>query len=555
MGTTVSDGSPGDGRDEDFLAVVGLSCRLPGAAGPAAFWRLLTGGVDAVGTVPPWRWGPGAAPADAGGAPLRAGGFIDDADRFDAAFFGISSREAVAMDPRQRLTLELGWEALEDARIVPATVRGTSAGVFVGAIADDYATVTQRHGTDALTHYSLAGLHRGLIANRLSHALGVTGPSLTVDTAQSSSLVAVHLAAESLRRGESELAVAGGVHLNLTPESALTLERFGGLSPDGRCHTFDARANGFVRGEGGAFVVLKTMRRARQDGDRIYCVLRGSAMNHDGDDADLVVPSAAAQERVIRAAVRRAAVEPAALQYVELHGTGTRTGDPIEAAALGAALGEYGDAPLRVGSVKTNIGHLEGAAGIAGLLKTVLCVHHRKLVPSLHFETPNPDIPWDTANIEVQRGTEPWPGEDRALVAGVSSFGVGGANCHVVLAESEEAEPAAAGDGFSAAVPWVWSARTPGALREQAVRLGAYADSAETRAVDIGFSLAVTRSAFEHRAAVVGAGRAELAAAVRGIGQGGAAGIRGVADGRCGTRSPTPRCSSGSTWCSRCRSR
>ncbi len=530
MGTTVSDGSPGDGRDEDFLAVVGLSCRLPGAAGPAAFWRLLTGGVDAVGTVPPWRWGPGAAPDDAGGAPLRAGGFIEDADRFDAAFFGISSREAVAMDPRQRLTLELGWEALEDARIVPATVRGTSAGVFVGAIADDYATVTERHGTDALTHYSLAGLHRGLIANRLSHALGVTGPSLTVDTAQSSSLVAVHLAAESLRRGESELAVAGGVHLNLTPESALALERFGGLSPDGRCHTFDARANGFVRGEGAGFVVLKTLRRARQDGDRIYCVLRGSAMNHDGDDADLVVPSAAAQERVIRAAVRRAAVEPAALQYVELHGTGTRTGDPIEASALGAALGAYGDAPLRVGSVKTNIGHLEGAAGIAGLLKTVLCVHHRKLVPSLHFETPNPDIPWDTANIEVQRGTEPWPRGERALVAGVSSFGVGGANCHVVLAESEAAEPAAPGDGFSAAVPWVWSARTPGALREQAVRLGAYADSTETRAVDIGFSLAVTRSAFEHRAAVVGSGRAELAAAVRGIGQGGAAGIRGVAD-------------------------
>ncbi|MFB9682816.1 type I polyketide synthase [Amycolatopsis plumensis] len=531
MGTTVSDGFPGDGRDEDLLAVVGLSCRLPGADGPAAFWRLLTGGVDAVGTVPPWRWGPDAPPDDAGGTPLRAGGFIEDADRFDAGFFGISAREAVAMDPRQRLTLELGWEALEDAHIVPAAVRGTAAGVFVGAIADDYAAVTRQHGTDAITHHSLAGLHRGLIANRLSHALGVTGPSLTVDTAQSSSLVAVHLAAESLRRGESEVALAGGVHLNLSWESALTLERFGGLSPDGRCHTFDARANGFVRGEGGGFVVLKTLRRARRDGDRIYCVLRGSAMNHDGDDADLVVPSAAAQERVIRAAVRRAAVEPAALQYVELHGTGTRTGDPIEAAALGAALGEHGDAPVRVGSVKTNIGHLEGAAGIAGLLKTVLCVHHRKLVPSLHFETPNPEIPWDTANIEVQRGTEPWPRERRPLVAGVSSFGVGGANCHVVLAESGEPAPAAAtGDDSSAVVPWVVSARSAAALREQAARLGEYADSTEVSAADIGFSLAVTRSAFEHRAAVVGADRAELAAAVRGIGQGGAAGIRGVAD-------------------------
>ncbi|MEU4743850.1 polyketide synthase, partial [Actinosynnema sp. NPDC023658] len=270
-------------RQDEPVAVVGLSCRLPGARSPEEFWRLLRDGVDALGTPPADRWA--AYPE----LPSRAG-FLEDVEGFDAAFFGIPEREAEAMDPQQRLVLELGWEAVEDAGIVPAALAGSATGVFVGACWDDYARLTDRHGL--ITAHTNTGLNRGVIANRLSYALGLSGPSMAVDTAQSSALVAVHLACESLRRGESDLALAGGVSLNLVPESTLTAARFGGLSPDGRAYAFDARANGYARGEGGGLVLLKPLSAALADGDRVYCVIRGSAVNNDGATEGLTTPGA-----------------------------------------------------------------------------------------------------------------------------------------------------------------------------------------------------------------------------------------------------------------------
>ncbi|GGS66403.1 type I polyketide synthase [Streptomyces cinerochromogenes] len=506
-------------RAEDTpIAVVGVACRLPGAPSPDAYWRLLTGGVDAVVPTPPERWGTGH------------GGFLDwsAVTGFDAAFFGIGPREALAMDPQQRLMLELGWEALEDARIVPGRLTGSRTGVFVGAIWDDYATLLRRQGTDAAGRHWLTGLQRGIIANRLSYGLGLRGPSLTVDSAQSSSLVAVHLACESLRRGESELALAGGVNLALAAESAATSEAMGALSPDGRVRTFDARANGYVRGEGGALVVLKPLDRALADGDPVICVIRGSATNNDGGGDSLTAPDPSAQEEVIRQAHARAGTRPDDIQYVELHGTGTPVGDPVEAAALGAALGRprTPDTPaLRVGSVKTNIGHLEGAAGIAGLVKVALSLKHRQLPPTLHHETPNPRIPLDELNLRVQTELTPWPDERRDLVAGVSSFGVGGSNCHVVLAEAPPAARPAPrpepGPHGAATVPWVLSARTGEALREQAARLADFlTDRPGPDPADVGHSLVTTRSSFEHRAVVVGTGTEELLAGLTAVREG-----------------------------------
>ncbi|MFF2331327.1 MULTISPECIES: type I polyketide synthase [unclassified Streptomyces] len=551
------------------IAVVGLACRLPGAGDGHEFWRLLRNGTDAVREAPEDRWR-GAE------LPHRRGGFIEGIDRFDAGFFGISPREAASMDPQQRLMLELSWEALEDARIVPADLGGGDTGVFAGVMWDDYAALQDRLGAAGVGRHTMTGTRRGIIANRISHLLGLRGPSMTVDTAQSSSLVAVQLACESLRRGECGVAVAGGVNLNILAETTLGAVRFGGLSPDGRCFTFDARANGFVRGEGGGAVVLKPLAAAVADGDDIYCVLDGGAVNNDGagegELTGLTVPSSSAQEEVVRQAYRRAGVALRGVQYVELHGSGTKVGDPIEAAALGAALGRARQpgSPLPVGSVKTNIGHLEGAGGIAGLLKVALSIRHRMLPPSLNFATPHPDIPLDDLGLRVQTELTPWPEPDRPLVAGVSSFGMGGTNCHLVVSEppanaavggggsasggsstaggtvevggsveaagssgpdgsvkaavsptaggSVEAARSSENGGSSAAgVPseagalaWPIAGRSGEALRAQAARLLSFVDERADSAADIGLSLATTRTAFRHRAVVVGDDRAQL---------------------------------------------
>ncbi|GHB07961.1 polyketide synthase [Streptomyces termitum] len=485
------------------MAVIGMAGRLPGDCGPAGFWELLRDGADAITDVPEGRWNTSAA---APGAGVRRGGFIDGVGDFDAAFFGISPREAAAMDPQQRLVLELAWEALEDAGVLPAALRDSRTAVFVGTLRDDYAGLAHQHGEQALTQHSMTGLNRGVIANRVSYHLGLRGPSLTVDAAQSSSLVAVHLACESLRSGESATAIAAGVNLNILGESAVAEERFGGLSPTGTAHTFDARADGFVRGEGGAAVLLKPLDRALADGDRIYGVIRGSAVNNDGATPGLTVPSRTAQAQVIRAAHEKARISPSDVQYVELHGTGTPVGDPIEAAALGDVFTAHrapGD-PLLVGSAKTNVGHLEGAAGLVGLLKALLSLTHRRIPASLNFETPNPAIDLDALRLAVPRALGPWPHPDRPLVAGVSSFGMGGTNCHVVVTEAPAAatpEPAPA-DGRGV-LPWVLSAKTPDALRAQAARLGTFAGGGAAGTADTGRSLLATRTLFDERAVVL----------------------------------------------------
>ncbi|MEV0847511.1 beta-ketoacyl synthase N-terminal-like domain-containing protein, partial [Streptomyces sp. NPDC049954] len=532
------------------IAVVGVSCRLPGAPDPAAFRDLLRNGLDAITEVPDERWNTGD-PHDGGDTSgpgtvtPRRGGFLEQrqVDHFDAGFFGISPREAAAMDPQQRLVLELAWEALEDAGIVADRLRGSSAGVYIGVIADDYATLQRRRGLEAIDRHSFTGLHRSIIANRVSYHLGLRGPSLTLDAGQASSLVAVHLACESLRRGESTLAVAGGVNLVLAPESSVSVARFGGLSPDGLSYTFDARANGYVRGEGGGAVVLKPLPAALADGDPVYCVIRGSAVNNDGGGAHLTSPHQAAQEEVLRHAYRQAGVDPARVQYVELHGTGTKAGDPVEAAALGAVLGSarrHTGAPLLVGSAKTNVGHLEGAAGIVGLIKTALGMKHGELFPSLNHQTPHPDIPLDALNLRVQTDTRPWtpdPDTNAPLTAGVSAFGVGGTNCHVVLSGApapvvDADADTGAGTGSegvssrvvasSALVPWVVSGKSPAALRAQADRLRTFVGAlGQLGVADVASSLVTTRSVFEHRAVVLAGDREGLVAGLGALAEGG----------------------------------
>ena len=349
------------------VAIIGLACRFPGAANPRDFWGVIRDGREATQL-------PG------------------DVAEFDADFFNLSPREACAMDPRQRLALELTWEAFEDAFVVPETVRGTAISVYFGAMADDYAVLTLRDIADNLDHHSFAGISRGMIANRVSYAFGLHGPSLTVDSGQSSSLVAVHLACESLRSGESALAIAGGVHLNLADETAMLEREFGALSTSGHTYAFDRRADGYVRGEGGGLVLLKPLPTALRDGDRIHAVIRGTAVGNSGHSAaGQTAPSVSGEADVIRRALAAAGLGITDVDYIEAHGTGTKVGDAVEARALGEVFGAR-EHPVQVGSVKTNIGHAGGAAGIAGLLKTVLAVRHSVLPPSLNYADADPEF-------------------------------------------------------------------------------------------------------------------------------------------------------------------
>ncbi|MFB9879271.1 beta-ketoacyl synthase N-terminal-like domain-containing protein, partial [Planobispora siamensis] len=491
------------------VAVVGMACRLPGAADPGRFWRLLREGADAVTEAPEGRVAEGSA--------YRRGGFLEDVDGFDAAFFGISPNEAAAMDPHQRLVLELAWEALENARAVPVSLRGSATGVFLGAISNDWAALQDRLG--GVGRHAYTGANRAMIANRVSYVLGLRGPSLTLDTGQSSSLVAVWMAAESLRRGESDVALAGGANLNLLPETTDAIGAFGALSPDGRCHVFDHRANGYVRGEGGALVVLKRLPDALAAGDTVHAVILGGAVNNDGGGEGLTVPSRRAQQDVITLACDRAGVRPGQVRYVELHGTGTKVGDPVEAAALGAAYGTArpdGD-PLLVGSVKTNIGHLEGAAGIAGLLKVVLSLRHGELPPSLHFESAPPEIPLDDLRLRVVTEARPLPGP---VVAAVSSFGMGGTNCHLILTSPPVPASPSAPVSRTEDAPWVLSARAEGALREWAERLTAPAEDLGADPADVALSLVRTRAAFGRRAVILAPDRGTRLSALRALAAG-----------------------------------
>ncbi|HWH01800.1 MAG TPA: beta-ketoacyl synthase N-terminal-like domain-containing protein, partial [Pilimelia sp.] len=504
----------------DPIAVVGVACRLPGADGPDRWWANLVAGVDSV-TAPSARRRAAAVPTGPG-LPGE-GGFLDSVAEFDAEFFGVSAREAVAMDPQQRLALELAWEALEDAGIVPGRLGARPVGVFVGSSSDDYALLVSRSGPAALSHHAMTGLQRGVIANRVSHHLGVRGPSLLVDTGQSSSLVAVHLACGSLRAGECGLALAGGVNLALVPDAQLAAARMGVLSPRGRCRVLDRGADGFVRGEGGGLVVLKPLAAALADGDRVYGVIRASAVNHDGAGEEMVAPDRRAQVELLRSAHRAAGVGAADVQYVELHGTGTPTGDETEARALGEVFAGRTTGPLAVGSAKTNVGHLEGAAGIAGLIKTVLALHHRRLPPSLHFTAPPDRLPLARLGLRVQTETSAWPRPDGPLVAGVSSFGMGGTNCHVVLA-AHDRPGAGPGPEFTGPLPYVLSARSTAALAEAAANLRAHlAARPGLRGVDVAYTLAAARTAHPHRAVVVAHERAELLARLAALAAPGAA--------------------------------
>jgi myxalamid-type polyketide synthase MxaE and MxaD len=491
----------------------------------------LRDGVDLIREVPSSRWNVDdfydPDHSTPGKMNTRWGSFLDDVERFDAAFFRVSPREATDMDPQQRLTLELAWEALEAAGIPPTSLNGSPTGTFIGVANSDFA-VMFGSDADAIHLHTGSGHNSSIIANRVSYFLGLQGPSLIVNTACSSSLVAVHLACHSLRSGESALALAGAVNLVLAPASTVQAAKAGVMASDGRCKTFDARADGYVRGEGAAVVVLKTLSQALTDGDRIYGLVRGSAVNNDGQSNGISAPNRQAQEALLRSAYASAGIDPLAVDYVEAHGTGTMLGDTTEAAALGAVLGEARppDRPLLVGSCKTNIGHLEAAAGMAGLIKATLAVKSRTIPAHLHFEQPNPRIPFDELKLEIPTKLRPWPDHPGPAIAGVSSFGFGGTNCHVVVQEfraqdwpalepqTGQASPVAGGAGPGEAdhgpllVPL--SARSGPALRGVARQTLAWARSPDHRLIDLAFTAGSRRSHLEHRLAIVAGSPAEL---------------------------------------------
>jgi acyl transferase domain-containing protein/NADPH:quinone reductase-like Zn-dependent oxidoreductase/NADP-dependent 3-hydroxy acid dehydrogenase YdfG/acyl carrier protein len=500
------------------IAIVGIGCRFPGGAnGPAEFWKLLKNGVDAVVETPEDRWNLQAFydpdPKCSGKTYSKWGGFLDQVDRFDAQFFKISPREAANMDPQQRLLLEVGWEALEDGGLDLDRLSGTNVGVFIGISTHDFGDM-QAKDVDSGDAYTNTGGALSIAANRLSYCFDFQGPSMAVDTACSSSLVAVHLACQSLRSGESVAALAGGVNCLLTPEATLGFSRAMMLSPNGRCRAFDAGADGYVRGEGAGVVVLKTLSKAVADGDRIHALIIGTGVNQDGHSPGLTVPNPEAQESLLREIYGRAEVDPDRLLYFEAHGTGTPVGDPLEAAAIGAALGRprtRGTA-LRIGSLKSNIGHLEAGAGIASLIKSALVIQHRAIPATLHYRSPNPKVSFDELNLRVQHEFEVVPEDETASVVGVNSFGFGGTNAHVALDRSPQARVDAGTRVTPASVAVPVSARGVDALQATAAQLRERITSgAPLTLADLCYTLGARRSHHDHRAVIVTGSLPELA--------------------------------------------
>jgi acyl transferase domain-containing protein/acyl carrier protein len=517
------------------LAIIGIGCRFPGKANdPSHFWNLLMGGVDAVSEVPAERWNKKSFYDPEIGKPGKShacrGGFVENIDQFDAAFFGISPREAAHMDPQQRLLLETAWEALEDGGQVLEQLSGSKTAVFVGISSWEYASAQLNfRDRGVMDTYTNTGGSLSIAANRVSYSFDLRGPSVAVDTACSSALVAVHLACKSIWEEGCPLALAGGVNALLLPDWYIGFSRLGMLSPDGCCHAFDEAANGFVRGEGAGMIVLKPLAQALADNERIYAVIRGTAVNQDGRTPGLTVPSEEAQEALLRQAYQNAGVAPEAVQYIEAHGTGTLVGDPIETRALGRVLSANrpADQPCLVGSVKTNIGHLEAGSGIAGLIKTALALHHRHIPGNLHFHQPNPAIDFGQLRLRVATQPEPWPASDTPATAGVNSFGYGGTNAHVVLQEA----PASGacehpGDNYRGVhtprlpVLLPLSARSPQAVREL---VGAWrqfvADCPpDVTLHDLAYNAALRRSHHDHRLALVARSRQELVEQLAAIG-------------------------------------
>ncbi|QNP67901.1 type I polyketide synthase [Streptomyces genisteinicus] len=508
------------------IAVVSMSCRLPGGIGtPEAFWELLAGGGDAVGGLPR-RWEGmdlyDPDPQAVGKSYAREGGFIEDIEGFDAEFFGISPREALSMDPQQRIVLETAWEALERAGIRPGTLNESRTGVYLGTMGSDYDALTH-YDLEALDGYVSSGNASSVLSGRVSYALGLQGPAVTVDTACSSSLVATHLAISALRSRECGLALAGGVTVMSTPSTFVEFSRLGGLSADGRCRSFSAGANGVGWAEGAGVLLLKRLSDAERDGDRVLAVIRGSAVNQDGRSQGLTAPNGPAQRRVVQDALTAARLTPDDIDVIEAHGTGTTLGDPIEAGALAEVFGptRTQERPLYLGSSKSNIGHAQAAAGVIGVIKAVLALQHESLPKTLHADEPSPHIEWDGSGLELLQEARPWQRGERVRRAGISSFGLSGTNAHLVLEEAPATEPAVPAESGGVTLPVLVSGRTESALREQA---GRWADWLQARPgtplAEVAATAALHRTHFDSRAGVLAASAEEAVAGLRALAEG-----------------------------------
>ncbi|ANI40103.1 type I polyketide synthase [Mycolicibacterium vaccae] len=520
------------------IAVVGIGCRFPGGVtGPDSYWHLLENGVDAVTEVPADRWDGDAFydpdPMAPGRMPTKWGAYLDDVAGFDADFFGITPREATAMDPQQRVLLEVAWEALENAGLAPDNLGETRTAVMMGVYYTEYQNASAGN-PDTIDAYSATGNAHSVTVGRIAYLLGLKGPAVAVDTACSSSLVSIHLACQSLRMRESDLALAGGVSLNLRPETQLALAKWGMLSPHGKCHAFDSRADGFVRGEGAGVVVLKRLTDAVRDGDRVVGVVRGSAVNQDGRSNGLTAPNAPSQRDVITRALRSADVAASTVNYIETHGTGTGLGDPIEFDALAAVYGK-GDVPCALGAVKTNMGHLEAAAGVAGFIKTVLTLQRGKIAPNLNFEKWNPQIDPKPTRLFVPTAAGEWPKSEHPRRGAVSSFGMGGTNAHIVLEQGPEPVPAAADTG--GVVTLVVSGRTPARLAASAASLADWleGDGAAAPLADVAYTVNHHRSRHQTIATVCARTHAEAVTGLRALADGRPApGVAGARDAKVG---------------------